>query len=76
MIGTRLIEQGWKLHKRESEYYYYQKDDYKFEIYHKANRVFITVPLPGSDSRYRTRLNSSSEAESYLAKHANHLQKN
>ena len=75
MIGTLLERQGWRLEMLDNTHYLYTKQNYQFEIVHAHNSVFVTVPLPGSDSRYRTRLDSIDHAESYLEKHMEYIKK-
>lgn len=58
-----------------STHYRYTKHAYEFEVKHADEGIFVTVPLPGSDSRYRTRINSTENAEEYLTKHSSHLEK-
>lgn len=75
MIGGQLTNQGWRLEVVDTSRYHYKKDLYAFEIRHMDPYVFVTVPLPGTDSRYRTRLDSQSKAEEYLSMHSNYLKK-
>ena len=76
MIGTLLERQGWRLEVLGLTRYRYRKDSYHFEVeYADDARIFVTVPLPGSDSRYRTRLDSADDADEYLAMHLDHLEK-
>lgn len=69
MIGTFLKEQGWRLEMLGASHYRFNKGTYQFEVRYADERVFVTVPLPGSDSRYRVRLDSLDEVDPYLSAH-------
>jgi len=75
MLGTVLQKQGWRLEMLDSTHYRYKKNSYEFEVDYDDEEVFVTVPLPGSDSRYRTRLSSTENAEEYLMMHLDNLEK-
>ena len=75
MIGTLLERHGWRLERLGTTHCRYNKDAYQFEVRQTDEHVFVTVPLPGSDARYRTRLDSLDEADTYLEAHLDNLNK-
>ena len=75
MIGTLLERHGWRLEMLDSNHYCYKRNMYQFEVEHANESIFVTVPLPGSDSRYQTKLYSTDVADNYLTSHMEYIEK-
>lgn len=73
MLEALFEQQGWRVDTLSSTHFIYRKGEYQFEAKQNGTHIEVTVPLPGSDSRYKTRFNSYVLAEDYLQSHLENL---